>query len=67
MSAKFPLKDARLRAGVSLVQVSAAAKCTPNTTARYEVAPESVRSDMRASLDAVYARLRERRSVSDVA
>ncbi|MGC4094918.1 MAG: hypothetical protein QM756_44775 [Polyangiaceae bacterium] len=63
----FPLKNARLRAGVSLVQVSAAAGCTPNTTARYEVAPESVRADKKSALDAIYTRLREGGRLTSVA
>ena len=51
---KFPRKAARLRAKVSLVKASAAAGCAINTAQRYEVAPDTVRLDKRAALDAVY-------------
>jgi hypothetical protein len=51
---KYPRKAARMRKGVSLVKVSAAAGCAINTASRYEVAPDTVRGDKRAALDAVY-------------
>jgi hypothetical protein len=55
LAEKYPQKAARMRKGVSLVQVSAAAGCAINTASRYEVAPDTVRGDKRAALDAVYA------------
>ncbi|MES1178961.1 MAG: hypothetical protein ABUL62_31890 [Myxococcales bacterium] len=57
LAEKYPRKAARTRAGVSLVQVSARAGCAINTASRYEVAPDTVRVDKRAALDAVYAAL----------
>jgi len=51
---KYPRKAARIRNGISLVVVSARAGCAINTASRYEVAPDTVRGDKRAALDAVY-------------
>jgi hypothetical protein len=55
-SEKYPRRAARLRAGVSLVKVAAAANCALNTVQRYEVAPDSVQTAKRAALDTVYDR-----------
>jgi len=56
---KYPRKAARMSEGVSLVVVSARAGCAINTASRYEVAPDTVRADKRAALDAVYDRFQK--------
>lgn len=57
---KYPLKSARMRARVSLAQVSASANCAVNTVLRYEVAPDSVQHAKRFALDAVYGRFTQK-------
>jgi predicted transcriptional regulator len=59
METKYPLKESRVRAGMSLVRVAAAARVAIATVQRYEVAPESVLPAKRAALEVVYARLSE--------
>ncbi len=56
MATKYPLKEARLAAGRSLVKVAAESDCAIGTVRMYELDRDAVSPEKRRALDAVYAK-----------
>lgn len=55
---RTPWRQARVAAGLTLVDVAARARCALNTAAKYDIAgPDAVSEKTRPGLDAVYTPL----------